>query len=137
MEQNYTYPAILDYSEQDFVHIIFPDFAGAMTSVLENEDYIIAAQEFLALTLLDFEDENISIPQRSSIDEITLQENQQIIYVNIWMPFHRSKVKEVYVKKTLTIPAWLDILAKNNKINFSATLVKGLKIELGMQDNTI
>jgi post-segregation antitoxin (ccd killing protein) len=40
------------------------------------------------------------------------------------------KTKEVYVKKTLTIPMSLDIRARENNINFSATLVKGIKDEL-------
>jgi len=55
-----------------------------------------------------------------------------LAYINVWMPYHRTKIKEVYVKKTLTIPVWLDMLAKENNINFSATLVKGLKEELGL-----
>jgi post-segregation antitoxin (ccd killing protein) len=48
------------------------------------------------------------------------------------MPYHKSRIKEVYVKKTLTIPSWLDILAKNNNINFSAILVKAIKKELNL-----
>ena len=45
----------------------------------------------------------------------------------------RRYEKEIYVKKNVTIPQWLDILAKENKVNYSAALVKGLKIALGME----
>lgn len=40
--------------------------------------------------------------------------------------------KETYVKKTLTIPTWLDVLAKAKNINFSSVLVEGLKKELNI-----
>ena len=40
----------------------------------------------------------------------------------------------INVKKTLTIPKWLDEMAKAKNVNFSAILVKGLKAELGLRD---
>jgi len=132
MEQNYTYPAILDFSEKDFINIIFPDFDDAVTCMDRDGDYITAAQEFLALTIIDMQSENKVPPKYTKLEDIKLQENQYVVYVNVWIPYYQSKVKEVYVKKTLTIPAWLDILAKNNNINFSAVLVKGLKKELNI-----
>lgn len=49
------------------------------------------------------------------------------------MPYFRNASKEIYVKKNVTIPQWLDILAKENKINYSAALVKGIKAELGIE----
>ncbi|RIW28679.1 type II toxin-antitoxin system HicB family antitoxin [Bacillus salacetis] len=133
MDQNYTYPVILDFSEEEYVDLIFPDFNNMMTSVEKGEDYVAASQEFLALTILDIESDKKDLPERSDSDKIPLTQHQQIFYINIWMPYHRSKVKEVYVKKTLTVPAWLDALAKNNNLNFSAVLVKALKKELNIK----
>ena len=48
------------------------------------------------------------------------------------MPYFRQIQKTIYVKKTLTIPKWLDEMAKEKNVNFSAILVKGLKAELGI-----
>ena len=39
-------------------------------------------------------------------------------------------MKIAYVKKTLTIPSYLDILAKNKNINFSQVLQEALKEKL-------
>ncbi|MCC3359626.1 type II toxin-antitoxin system HicB family antitoxin [Bacillus sp. REN16] len=133
MNQNYTYPIVLDLSDAEYVNILFPDFDNVMTCVLKSEDYISAAQDFLALTIKDFEDDQRDLPNYSSPQDIELGENQQIIYVNIWMPYHRSKIKDIFVKKTLTIPSWLDILAKKNNVNFSKILVKALKDELKLK----
>ena len=46
----------------------------------------------------------------------------------------KAILKEIYVKKTVTIPQWLDILAKGKKVNFSAAMVRGIKEELGIEN---
>lgn len=129
MKDNYTYPAIIDYSEEGFINITFPAF-DITTCVNEGENFIPAAQELLALTIKEYEDDGMEMP--SEIAPVEVKENQKLVYINLWMPYHRSTIKEVYVKKTLTIPVWLDILAKQSNINFSATLVSGLKQALGI-----
>lgn len=130
MEENYTYPVIFETINNEYTDIIFPDFENTMTSAYEDQDVIQIAQDFLALTLQDYFDEQKATPDPSSFKDIQLEKNQQCVYVNVWMPYHRSQIKETYIKKTLTIPAWLDIIAKNHNINFSQTLVKALKEEL-------
>ena len=49
------------------------------------------------------------------------------------MPLIRSRVKNVSVKKTLTIPAWLNAAAEAAHVNFSQVLQEGLKARLGLQ----
>lgn len=133
MESNYTYAAIFDFSDTESIDITFPAFTG-ITCASSDENYIEVAQDWLALTILDMEDSGEKLPQDAPADKIPLGPNQKLIYINIWMPYHRSKIKETYTKKTLTIPVWLDILAKQNKINFSETLVQALKTKLGLKN---
>lgn len=136
MKENYTYPVIVDRSNPGYLNIIFPGFDGGipeipvMTSVKEGRDFIAAAQDQLALEIMEYESTGRELPPEDIV--VSPEEGQQVIYVNLWMPYHRSTIKETYVKKTLTIPAWLDILAKQQNINFSAVLVAGLKKELGL-----
>lgn len=134
MKENYTYPAIIDYTEKGFINILFPDFPAACTCVQNGEDYITAAQEILALAIIDFEESEEELPKPSNIQELAIKEQQQLAYINVWMPYHRTQVKVVYVKKTLTIPAWIDELAKANNINFSATLVEAIRRKLSLKD---
>lgn len=128
MKENYTYAAIFDYSDPGYINIEFPMFEGAFTCVEAGEDPIPAAQDVLTLILLDYEETGKEMPEEFMRPEVG--EKQEVYFVNVWMPYHRSQVKEVYTKKTLTIPVWLDMLAKQNNINFSAVLVKALKQEL-------
>ena len=129
MENNYTYPAVLNYSEEGFINIRIPAF-DIVTCVETGEDPIIAAQDALTLEILAYEESGEELP--SNEFDGNAEEGENVVYINIWMPYHRSKVKEVYVKKTLTIPAWMDQLAKNENINFSSTLVEALKSKLGL-----
>lgn len=132
MKDNYTYPAILDFSDSGYINIEFIDFPGAMTCVsIDEQNEIEAAQDLLALFIRDYEEKGEEVPAPSN--NISVLTEQQLVFINVWMPYHRSKIKEVYVKKTLTIPAWLDILAKANNINFSAVLVHGLKSALNLK----
>ncbi|MCR5203955.1 MAG: type II toxin-antitoxin system HicB family antitoxin [Lachnospiraceae bacterium] len=131
MKDNYTYPAIFDYNEDGVINISFPDFPEAFTCAYTDKEAVNESQDVLALTIKDYEDSGKSVPEINTVVE--LGQNQKLVYINVWMPFHRSKIKEVYVKKTLTIPEWLNILATQNNINFSAVLVKGLKDSLNIQ----
>ena len=38
------------------------------------------------------------------------------------------------MKKNVTIPQGLDILAKENNVNYSAAMVRGIKMALGITD---
>ena len=127
MEQNYVYPIKVE-KEDGFYDISFVDFPDLVTCVDDEKDIITEAQDLLALTIIDYLDRNIELPQSSK----NLKDS---IYIQVWLTYYRSKnkVKEVYVKKTLTIPKWLDMLAKERNVNFSAILVKGLKEELGIK----
>ena len=45
---------------------------------------------------------------------------------------YRKMYDNKAVKKTLTIPAWLNTMAENNNINFSLVLQNALKQQLGV-----
>ena len=132
MKENYTYRAVLDSSEEGFINIIFPDFDNSVTSVEAGENPIEAAQEWLALNIAACEEEGLPTPEESILP-VDLDDNQSLVFINVWMPYHRAKEKIVYVKKTLTIPQYLDILGKENKLNFSEILTNGLKQALHLK----
>lgn len=132
MKDNYTYPVVFDYSDKEYIQIIFPCFDYQCTEVDIDGDPVAEAQDWLALNINDCELSNEEAPSEKLPQDFVLEEYQQLIYVNLWMPFHRSKVKVTYTKKTLTIPAWLDILAKQNNVNFSEVLTQALIEKLNL-----
>ncbi len=126
MKENYVYPAKIKCDE-NICQIEFLDFPNMiLIEEKTREEAIRSAQECLALEILDYESrkEELPIPNETETD---------VVYIHIWMPYFRNAAKEIYVKKNVTIPQWLDILAKENKVNYSAALVKGIKLALGIE----
>ncbi len=126
MKENYIYPAKIE-CDKDLVRIEFLDFPNMSPVEADTkEDAIHFAQECLALEILDYESRNQELP-------VPTDNETNVVYIHIWMPYYRNASKEIYVKKNVTIPQWLDILAKENKVNYSAALVKGIKLLLGIE----
>ena len=125
MKENYTYPAHIELREGVY-DVTFFDFPELNTCAYSFDEAIAAAQEALALEILEYENKNIALPDAS-------KQEGNAVYIHIWLPYYRNITKEIYVRKSVTIPQWLDLLAKENDINFSATLVRGIKRELGIE----
>ena len=131
-KEHYIYPAIITY-DKDGISIEFPDLPGCLSCTMESEEIMGNAKEALALHLSTMEDENEDIPAASDIRYLRHNENQAIIVVDVWMPIYRDRIKYASMKKTLTIPRWLNDLAEENNINFSKLLQTALKKRLGIE----
>lgn len=131
-----TYPIILTY-EDDLIYIGIPDFnTDNYISFADNlNDVIKYSKELITMYYTDFEDNQKEIPKPSDIRDIkkTLKDNQEVIYISLWLPYEKSLIKVAYKKKTLSIPTWLDILATQKNINFSQVLQEALKEKLGIK----
>ena len=132
--ENYVYPIRYHVEAGAFV-IEFPDFPMQTLEVETEAEVVKKSQETLALLIMELEDEGKEIPKSIPIEKLRKEDGERIIYVHLWMPYFRKDEKVEYVKKTLTIPAWLDQLAKGANINFSSVLVKGLKESLGINSD--
>lgn len=123
-----TYPAIFTKEDKEY-SIDIPDVDGAFTCADSIEEGVKNCQEVIGAILYDKKE----YPKMNIIDKDKLKENQFIVYVNVYLPYQFSKVKEVYKNKMLTVPVWLEMLAKNKNINFSRVLQEGLKKELNIK----
>lgn len=80
------------------------------------------------------EENNIEIePPKNK--PIFTKENQSVSYISVWMPLIRDEIENKSIKKTVTIPKWLNDLAEDNNVNFSKILQTSLKEYLGLIDN--
>lgn len=131
-----TYPIILTY-EDDIIYGGVPNLNidNYATHGKTIEEILSSLKEIITLTLLDLEDNKNKFPKASEVKELkkTLEDNQELLLINMWLPYEKSKIKLEYKKKTLSIPTWLDILATQKNINFSQVLVKALKKELNIE----
>ena len=131
MKDTYIYPAIFSF-DSDGISIEFPDLPGCLPCATTVESAMKNAKEALALHLYGMEKDNDDIPEPTDIRSIRTDKNQTITLIEIPMNVFREKMKNKTVKKTLTIPAWLNTEAENQGINFSQTLQDALKQKLNI-----
>ena len=129
---NYFYPAIFTYDKNDKSYIVdFIDLKGCSTFGSSIDEAYIMAQDALGLYLSDLENfPKPTIPY----NHIKLEDNQFISIIEIDLSEYRKKYSNISVKKTLSIPCWLNTIAEKKDINFSQLLQKALKKELNIYD---
>jgi len=129
MKRIVSYPAIFHY-EDDGYWVEMPDVEGFVTQGDTLEEAFMMSREALGLCLEDLEE----YPQASSMLEVADMKQDPEDFVSLvtidMVDYKNTNTKSV--KKTLTIPAWIDSLAVKNNINFSATLKDALIEKLGL-----
>lgn len=132
-KDRYVFPAVFDYAD-DGISIEFPDLPGALSCAETDEEALRMARECMALHLYGMEQDGDDIPEPSRVADITLEMNQAIVLIDVWMPLFRDKIANRSVKKTLSIPKWLNDLAEEHDVNYSQLLQESLKKVLGVSD---
>jgi len=128
----YVFPAVFEKTATGY-SVLFPDLPGCFTVGKTLEDAHTQAREALGLHLWGFERDGEEIPQISDIDSIQNEYKGEIIgLIEVSLSIFRAKLDTRAVKKTLTIPYYLNQMAEKKKINFSQELQTALKKRLGI-----
>lgn len=117
------------YEEDDGGYSIdIPDLLGCCTQAETIEEAIEMAQDAALGWIITAIEEGEEIPKPSKIEEIKLENNNGFISlilldIDKYARTHKSMKS---VKKTLTIPEWLNEKAEKMSINFSQVLQEAL-----------
>jgi predicted RNase H-like HicB family nuclease len=131
----YLFPAVFEPGELKGYTVSFPDFPGCITEGDSIEEALHMAKEALELFLYNMEEDEEVIPSPSSPESIILPKKSFVSVIEVWMPVVRDEMENKAIKKTLTIPKWLNDIAEKNKVNFSQVLQSALKEYLGVVRN--
>lgn len=126
----YAYPAFFYYDE-DGISIEFPDLPGCLPCAHTSEEAFRNAKEALGLHLFGMEQDGETIPAPSPVKGLCPDDGGVVAMVDVFMPSIRDRINNRVVKKTLTVPAWLNREAEAAHVNFSQILQDGLKTYLG------
>lgn len=118
------YPAIF-HEEGGSVWAEFPDLDGCQTFGDSVEECILYAQEALSGYVESVIERDLKLPEPSDIHKLD-KECKDGFVVPIYCDFKDCIKGSRSVKKTLTIPAWLNEKAIKNNINFSEMLQNAL-----------
>lgn len=128
----YIYPAIFTKENAGKYSINFPDFENCYTCGDDLKDGFKMAEDVLAFTLYGYEKDGKTIPTPSDLKSIHAGNDKFVNYVVCDTLEYRKMHNNKAVKKTLTIPEWLNEEASAKGINFSAVLQNALKERLGL-----
>ncbi len=123
----YVYPAIFT-KDEDKIGVSIPDLPGCYTFGDNMADAIDMASDAIAMVLVSLEDEKKSIPTPS--EPSSLKSDGIISLVVADTTAWRKQFDNKAVKKTLSIPSWLNQKAEAAGINFSKVLQESLQQQL-------
>jgi len=130
----YIFPAIFEPGDERGYCVTFPDLPGCITEGDTLEEALHMAREALELHLYGMEEDGDPIPDPTPPAKIGVPEGAFTSFIEAWMPPVRDEMANKAVKKTLTIPKWLNDLAEQRKVNFSRVLQRALKEHLDIHD---
>lgn len=125
------YPIILTEMDEGGYLVYVPDMQINTTGT-DIGNALEMAKDAIELCGVGYEDENLSVPEPSDLSEIKAKKGEIVLAVNVDFEAYRRMLDNRSVKKNCTIPSWLNDRAEKAHINFSASLQRALKEDLGI-----
>ena len=130
----YVYPAIFTKESDGGYSVSFPDVKGCYTQGETLTEALEMAEDALGMMLCTYEDKKMDIKPPTDVHAIHVENNQTVSLVLCDTLKTRKEIDNRAVKKTLSIPQWLNTMAEEHNINFSQVLQKALKSELNIKN---
>ena len=121
----YVFPAVFESEEGGFT-VSVPDVEGCFTEGETLADAMFMAQDALAMMLVYYEDHERPIPVATPIEEVKAPSKSLVSLVLADTDQWRRTFDNKAVKKTLSIPSWLNAKATKAGVNFSQVLQEAL-----------
>ena len=128
----YCFPAVFTPDDGGY-SVTFPDLEGCYTCGDTLMEALEMAEDVLALTLTAWEDDHKAIPAPSNSAAVTHEPDETVSLVLADTAAYRKRTSNQAVKKTLSIPQWLNAAAEAANVNFSQTLQEALTAKLGLR----
>lgn len=132
MKIKYVYPAIFEPETDGGYSVYFPDLPGCFTEGDTLEEAVEFAKDAIGIYLSELESDGKAFPVASAPASLCLSSGQFIALIDMDMLAYKQKHDNRAVKKTLTIPQWLNTMAEREGVNFSNVLQNALKERLGV-----
>lgn len=109
--------------EDGVYYVEFVDFPECFTDGESPEEVLTNARDVLEGIIFSYIKNGKPLPSPSFFEK----GSADVTYIDVWVGMVRDRVNNQAVRKTLTIPKWLNDIAEKNAVNFSAVLQTGLK----------
>lgn len=124
------YPAVF-HKEESGYWISFPDFPECFTEGDDMQQAYECAVDALGLAIVSRKEEKEEIPNPTEVTKLK-EEDGMVVIIGFDMIAYQKKHNSRAVKKTLSIPEWLNEEAMEMGVNFSQVLQEALLNKLNM-----
>ena len=128
----YVYPAIFTRCTEGGFSIRFPDLPGANSQGENMSDAIAMARDALAMWLDCMKDDGKAFPQAGTPESFALEPDEFVTMVDVDLDAYRRRKDSKAIKKTLTIPSWMNAMAEEAGLSCSQILQDALCERLGV-----
>ncbi len=125
---DYVFPAIFEKNNDNSYTITFPDLPGCISEGKSLSNAIDMAEKALSQWIEYLLAEKETIPNPSDTKSIIILKNQFVNLIRAEIRDNRA------VRRTVSIPGWLDIKATDAGISLSKVLQDALKTQLNVPD---
>lgn len=132
MKNRYSFIALFTVAD-DGISIEFPDLPGCLPCADNMDEAFQNAREALGLHLWGMEQDGEEIPEPTSLTDIHCKQGEIPAAIDVFMPPFRDKLNNRFVKKTLSLPAWLADMADKDGVNCSKIFQNALIEYLGVK----
>lgn len=122
------YPAVFTpYEDESGGYVVeFPDLPGCVTGGDNMAEAIFMAEDAASGWVLTELEAGQQAPKASEFSAVSVETRQFVNMVALDMDAYAAKYGSRAVKKTLTIPAWLNTFVEDHNISCSAVLQDAL-----------
>jgi len=130
VKTEFVYPAIFEEEVEGGYVVEIPDLPGCVTGGNTLEEAFSMARDAIGIYLSVLEDEKKAAPVASDPAKFYAEGKGFVALVDVDMLSYKQRHNKRAVKKTLSIPQWLNTMAEREGINFSNVLQKALRERL-------
>ena len=123
---NIIYPAVFSYEDGAY-NVEFPDLPGCLTYGESIEDAFFNAKEALSGYAASVLERGQNLPEATALNAVKPEANAFVQLVDA-----KPSYTQAAVKKTLSIPSWLNQRAEAAHAPYSRILQEGLEHYLGL-----
>ncbi|MFD1550308.1 type II toxin-antitoxin system HicB family antitoxin [Levilactobacillus fuyuanensis] len=114
------------FSKDDaYIFVQVPDLQGGYTQGTDTLNAVTMTEDLIGNLLSD----KTQYPKPSQPEDIKLKDGETLVYVSVDFAGFRMKYSRT-IRKNVTIPEYLNVMAKERKVNVSQVLTEALKAKL-------
>lgn len=124
------FPVVLEEQDGRYLASV-PDVPGCVTGGADVNEAVRMSRDALAGCLCTYEDMGVDLPARKSLSEIQSENpGALLVMVDVDTLEYRKRTDTVAVRRTVSLPKWLDTLASKSGVSLSQVLQDSLKQRL-------